>query len=158
MSFAGAASFVRLNPRSIRDRSGFGRKGSAHRRRKLRISGLPASSRSRVKDFLEIEKRSGLARAPFAREAPGVTAIRYDSIRNETANLTARRLEKVAETFKNLGVSVLVLVGAAPLPDDLGFQLGKRPFYEKNRPRTKRVGVLDNASKEDHEGGVRASA
>jgi hypothetical protein len=53
-----------------------------------------------VKGFLEIEKQSGLARAPFAREVPGVTAIRYDSIRNETANLTARRLEKVAKTLE----------------------------------------------------------
>jgi hypothetical protein len=47
----GAARFVRLIPESIRNGSGFWRKGSLQWRRRLEIAGLPTSSSLFVKSF-----------------------------------------------------------------------------------------------------------
>jgi len=62
-----AARFPRLIPEPIHDRSGFGRQGSAAISARDRNAGLQHAPRSCVEGFLEIEKRSGMARQPFVR-------------------------------------------------------------------------------------------
>ena len=107
-------------------------------------------------ELLEVERRSGMARGPFAQEvlASRQPAIIASVMKQRTPRLVVSR----ESSQKNLGVSVLALVGAALLSDDLGNRLGEGPFCAKNRPRTKRVGVLDCPSKDEAAGGAHAAA
>ncbi len=97
---------MRLIPVSFRDRSGFG---------PPRISGNVANDWKdqnyrhfghvaiMLNGFLEIEKQGG--------RAPSLTAIRYHSICSETANRSARRLEKVAKIPAEQSASALEIIG-----------------------------------------------
>lgn len=50
-------------------------------------------------------------------------------------------MTQLEEVAVRLGISPLALVGAAPLPESAGVGLGDKPFYRKNYPRTKKIGV-----------------
>lgn len=102
------------------------------------VSG-PSEILSAVRErLLEVEKRSGLPREAFAKEVLGIAYDGYHKICSGAGNPTIGMLDRIA---RNLGVSARVLVGAAPLPDDLGYGVAATGG-KFGRPRPKKIGVV----------------
>lgn len=96
----------------------------------------PASSEllSIVREkLLEIEEKCGVPRRRFAQEVLQVSDKTYYNICVGTATLDLKMLDRMAS---NLGVSVRVLVDAAPMPDKFDWPAVSR----RRRQQTRRVG------------------
>ena len=86
--------------------------------------------------LLEIQKRCGASHRRFALDVLKVSEKTYYNIRAGAATLDLRMLDEMA---RNLGVSVRVLVDAAPMPESFDFpEIRER----RGRPKKKPLGTV----------------